>query len=675
MPNIPHFTVWCPVAPVAPDIHYNTLSEAKDDALSMSNSDARRLAALRYVTNRIMKCPPRSGVFDTITLPLVSFYLHPSKCPSFADIPSIWEDRLDFVWSCLLLLRESAKGGNTNKMIAEDALRKWWPGLSKWMVYLFRRAIEDGNILEGKWRDVLIAALSFASLSLVNSDSRIADATWHRHPDVAFAFVQLGHSLTAYVLAKYSSDPPEDGYDSIAMVVSNTIAHRVILSTAATSEIPGRTPTLPKLLTSPSLGGSAISSLITAISIRPLPLRMLDQVLTSVNDAAGTLGNRFHLAAQRAVYWNVMALHSIVKHKLNGQMAPQTHELMTSCAESALMYIYFALGYMSRDIMPDLAHLRIFHIIVGLAPLVDCPPGILSTIDLKATIRGLLSRLALFGGWKCIARAVGPHIEALRVYELDGDLVDGSSKPKRSFINIFSELHEASMTYGDRSQRVCWNPNCPAITPESYGQEDGPLCRACSRCWAVAYCSNECQRVDWNLGHKEDCQSICDDEQLYRNEHRPGRESTLMKQPPPILLKQKTFMYHYVEHLLSKNLNSIYTYFVDPTTGAYIDVDGDDAICVMYFMNPPVYFKNGSLWGYELSEAQRLVQFGVPWNMTDSAFDRKVGPPDAQIFFGTVELPAEGDVFKKGSALELKSTFSQYYEGCPLGGWRIAGGV
>ncbi|KIY69630.1 hypothetical protein CYLTODRAFT_224276 [Cylindrobasidium torrendii FP15055 ss-10] len=669
MTKVPHSSVWCPVAP---DIHYNTMSEAKNDALNLSNPDARRLAALKYLRHRIANYP---AAFDTFVLPLLAFYLHPSKCPSVADSPSIWDDQLDFVWSCLLLLRESASGGNTGKMIVEDALKKWWPGLSKWMLYLFRRAIGAGDILEGKWRDVLVTALSFAGLSLVISDTQIADATWHRSEDVGFAFVQLGHSITAYVLAKYSSDPPEDSYETIAMV-SNMIAHRII-TTAATTRLPGTTPTITKLLTLPSLGESAITSLVTAISIRPLPFTVLDSVLMSVNDTAGTLGNRFRLAEKRALYWNTMALRAIVKQKSNGLLTPLTRDLVPRCAETALIYMYFALAYMSRDIIPDLAHLQIFRILVELAPLMDCPSTVCDT-TLKTTVQRFLFRLTLFAGWKCIARAVGPHIEALRVYESGGDFVDGAIiESKRSFIEVFSELHEASITYGDRSQRICWNPTCRAATPEHYGLGNGPLCRECSRCQAVAYCSNECQREHWNLGHKtlghkEECQWVREAEQSYRSERRPGREATMMKQGPPILLKQKTFMYHYIEQILTKNLDLIYTHFVDPATGAYINVD--DTIYVMFFENPPVYFKKGpiqdSFWGYALSEVHRFVQFGVPWNMRDSAFHRKVGPPDMQILFGTVELPAEGDVLERGSVLQLGPTCSQTL-GCPLGGWRV----
>ncbi|KIY64592.1 hypothetical protein CYLTODRAFT_425081 [Cylindrobasidium torrendii FP15055 ss-10] len=647
------------------------MSEAKNDALSIANPAAQRLAALKYVTNHILQWHPCSGVFDTIVLPLLAFYLHPSKCPSIADSPSQWEDQLDFAWSCLLLLRESAKGGNTDKMIVEGALSKWWPGLSRWMLYLFRRAIEDGNILEGKWRDVLVTALSFSTIPHVMDDPRIADATWHRSADVGFAFAQLSHSLMSYVLAKYSSDPqPENGYDALAMDMSTDTAHRIILATAATSGIPGATPNLPQALTSPSLGESAITCLITALSIRPLPFTVLDRALTSVNDAAGS--NCFWLAEQRAVYWNMMALRAIVKRIPNSLTLPPTHDLIPHCAVTALIYLFYALSYMSRDSIPDLAHLGIFRILVGLAPLIDHPSSVFDITDLKTTIQRFLFQLTVFAGWKCIARAVGPYIEALRVYESGGDIVDGAINSRRSFIDVLSELHEASMSYGDRSQRICWCPTCLTATPEDYGQENGPLCRACSRCRAVAYCSSECQTEHWNLGHKMECRRVREKEQLYRSERRPGCNSTDVKQLPPIQLKQMTFMYHYVEHILTKNLDFIYTHFVDPATGAYINMD--DTIYVMFFENPPVYFKKGpiqnSFWGYEMSEVHRFVQFGVPWNMPHSAFDGTFSSPDMEVLFGTVELPAEGDVFENGSTLELAVARSRYAP-CPLGGWWI----
>ncbi|KIY62312.1 hypothetical protein CYLTODRAFT_494726, partial [Cylindrobasidium torrendii FP15055 ss-10] len=671
---MPDFTVryqaW---TPVVPDVHYNTMSEAKDDALNMSNPVSQRLDALNYVTDRIMNCHPSSGVFDTIILPLLAFYLHPSKCPTIGDSPSLWKNQLDIVWSCLRSLGVLARGGNTDKMIVEGALRKWWPGLSKWMLYLFRRAIDDGNILEGKWKDVLVTALLFSNLSN-KFDPRIADATWHRHTDVGFAFVQLSHSITAYVLATFSSDPPEGGDEFLAMVISSDIGRQIILSTGAASRLPGATSTLPKLLTSPSLGKSAIASLITAISIRPLPFTLLDRVLLSVHDAAGTLGNFFWLAEQRAVYWNMMALRAIVKYIPGSRTAPQTRDLMSRCATTALVYLHFALVYQSRDVIPDLVHLGIFRILVELAPLLDHPSNssIFDIAELKTTIQRFISELTVFAGWKSIAQVVGPHIEALRVYE-GANFVDGVDDYRGSFVELFSELHEASRSYGDRSRRICWNPTCRTATPEGLGQENGPLCRACSRCQSVTYCSVECQRVHWNLNHKIECRRIHDQEELYRSECRPGRELTMMKQPPPILLKQKMFMYHYVEQLLSKNLNLIYTHFVDPATGAYINVG--DTVYVMFFVRTPVYFGKGphqdSFWGYELSKVHRFVQFGVPWSMR-SAFERDAGPPDMQLLFGTVELPAEGDVFEEGSVFKLGPTYSQY-AGCPLGGWRITG--
>ncbi|KIY69631.1 hypothetical protein CYLTODRAFT_420573 [Cylindrobasidium torrendii FP15055 ss-10] len=680
MSKIPHYTVWCPVVP---DIHYNTLPEAKNDALNMSNPDARRLAALKCVTDHITLYHPSSGVFETIVLPLLAFYLHPSKCPSTGDSPSLWEDQLDFIWSCLLLLRESAKGGNTDKMVMERSLKQWWPGLSKAMLYLFRHAIDDGDILEGKWRDVLVTALTFATIPLSMADPRIPDATWHRSADVGFAFVQLSHSVTAYVLAKYCSDPPEDSYEAVALASSNDIAHKIIMSTGATTRLSGPTPTLSKLLTSPSLGESAISSLVTTLSIRPLPFTVLRQTLTSVNHAAaGMLGNRFWLAEKRAVYWNIMALRAIVKHIPDGRMAPSARDLMPPCAATALIYLFFALSYMSRDIIPDLAHLQIFRIVVELAPLVDLPSSVFTNVaDLKSTIQRFLFRLTQFAAWNSIARAVGPHIEALRAYESGGDFVDGAIDSKRSFVEVFSELHEASTSYGDRFQRICWNLFCPAAAPADYGQENGPMCQACSRCQSVAYCSVECQRVHWDSGHNTECRVIREQEQLYQSERRPGRESIIMKQSPPIRLKQKTFMYHYAEHILHKNLGLIYSHFVDPTTGAYINVK--DTVYVMFFENPPVYFKKGpiqnSFWGYQLTEAHRFVQIGVPWNVHESAngFVRTLGPPDMQVLFGTVELPAEGDVFEKGSAPQLQTSHSWSAE-CVLGGWSIdrdTGGV
>lgn len=406
----------------------------------------------------------RSSSLEHIVNPVLSYFFCPSRCPDAVDNISLSDSQLDLARASFICLDVFLTSSSTPWTSSKEMLSSWWPGIAKWTLCTFQRAIDSNSVLEGHWKCLLLMMLTFYWRAFTTLPGSVA-ATTYRSPAVTRAMLEYDILLIGIAAEKYKlgvHEPTLVGEEAAASNILGFATYEIwkAIGTAAHPDATRVPLNIKATASSKFLCKLAMATFVEVLSKRPVPFKELSRAIHSVNGAACVSENRFYIREQRAVYWCMMAAWTTVKSIPTLRDSKDAHMQtdMISTLVLALTYVYYAVTYSYHETVPELMRMKLFQLLVDVQPLVDIQVGSDSALyDLRSAIQRLLARLTPFSVSKRLGLAVGPYLDALKEYPSEF-FSESEKSTRRHHSEVLSEIHLASLTFDLRARKICWYP-------------------------------------------------------------------------------------------------------------------------------------------------------------------------------------------------------------------------
>ncbi|KAJ7620439.1 hypothetical protein FB45DRAFT_1033110 [Roridomyces roridus] len=396
--------------------------------------------------------------------------------------PREWDLDAEFAHFALLALSQM-QGVDDPKCVAQSrAILAGLPGILKWSQYIFDTKLTGASSSQEQcmYSHALLTMLS--AFVLDSHQSAVATARTSGFLELATRlwvwdddFASLYASQAVGMLLKYSPKPAHD---------------RMIGATAGDAEfviklVLRRTKIAIKKLDSD--GGNRLGCCILLINDLCEP--QTHALRRAFHDADGfRTVTRSFLAFVRTI--------SKSPDPTPAQIAPLS------------WYIEFFSSHLERD-----DYLAVVNAVKAgfLRAFIDCSPAFLRLAHSKLSLAaGIVHTLMPYLVYHSFIDEVAPLLE-----DLDRQRLSTQSPLKSEFERFWSVLSEHINVLGHIKEEVvtrkCENIKCQSPdTEQSF--------KTCKACQATYYCSQECQRADWEAQHREFCASM-------KGESRCGRRS------------------------------------------------------------------------------------------------------------------------------------------------------